>query len=222
MTVSDHENNPFGIQWQRYWDGAPYPESVKRIPHVAFEVDDLDGALVGQKILIRPNSPSPGVTVAFIEVNGAPVELLQIDEPSHEEKQVMTEYTNLQMIEKAKTVLRPRMLSQDHSAGDVACALLSSAGNIYLGVCIDVGSGMGFCAEHSAIAAMITAGESSISKIVAVWGDGVVLPPCGRCREFMYEVDKTNYSTTDVILGENLVVKLKDLLPHPYDEVWNS
>lgn len=23
MTVSDHENNPYGIQWQRYWDGAP-------------------------------------------------------------------------------------------------------------------------------------------------------------------------------------------------------
>jgi len=78
ITVSDHANNPFGIQWQRYWDDAPYPEIVKRIPHVAFEVDDLDTALIGQKILIAPNSPSAGVMVAFIEVNGAPVELLQI------------------------------------------------------------------------------------------------------------------------------------------------
>ena len=79
ITVSDHENNPFGIQWMRYWDGAPYPEVVKRVAHVAFEVDDLDAALVGQKVLIAPNSPSPGVTVAFIEVNGAPVELMHID-----------------------------------------------------------------------------------------------------------------------------------------------
>ena len=78
ITVSDHANNPFGIQWQRYWDDAPYPEIVKRIPHVAFEVDDLDTALIGQKILIAPNSPSAGVMVAFVEVNGAPVELLQI------------------------------------------------------------------------------------------------------------------------------------------------
>jgi len=78
ITVSDHANNPFGIQWQRYWDDAPYPEIVKRIPHVAFEVDDLDTALIGQKILIATNSPSAGVMVAFIEVNGAPVELLQI------------------------------------------------------------------------------------------------------------------------------------------------
>ena len=79
MTVSDHQNNPFGIQWQRYWDGAPYPDLVKSVPHVAFEVDDLEAALNDQKVIIAPNSPSHGVTVAFIEVAGAPVELLQID-----------------------------------------------------------------------------------------------------------------------------------------------
>ena len=79
ITVSDHANNPFGIQWQRYWDDAPYPEIVKRVPHVAFEVDDLCVALIGHKIIIQPNSPSAGVIVAFIEVNGAPVELMQID-----------------------------------------------------------------------------------------------------------------------------------------------
>ena len=134
----------------------------------------------------------------------------------------MKEFTNLQMIEKAKAVLHPRKLSNDNSAGDVACALLSSAGNLYFGVCIDVGSGIGFCAEHGAIAAMITAGESSIAKIVAVWGDGVVLPPCGRCREFMYQIDDTNLSNTDVILAEDHAVKLKELLPHPYGEVWNT
>lgn len=77
MTVSDHENNPFGIQWQRYWDNAPYPDLVKTVPHVAFEVDDLDAAIVGRKVLIRPNSPSEGLLVAFVEVNGAPVELMQ-------------------------------------------------------------------------------------------------------------------------------------------------
>jgi hypothetical protein len=40
MTVSDHQANPFGIQWQRYWEDAPYPEMVKTVPHVAFEVDE--------------------------------------------------------------------------------------------------------------------------------------------------------------------------------------
>ena len=55
------------------------PELVKSVPHVAFEVDDLEEALQGHHILIEPNSPSPGVRVAFIQVRGAPVELMQID-----------------------------------------------------------------------------------------------------------------------------------------------
>ena len=79
ITVSDHQSNPFGIQWQRYWDDAPYPELVKTVPHVAFEVDDLKAALLDQHVIIEPNSPSHGVIVAFIEVQGAPVELMQID-----------------------------------------------------------------------------------------------------------------------------------------------
>lgn len=79
MTVSDHQNNFYGIQWQRYWPDAPYPDLVKTRPHVAFEVDDLAAALAGQNVLIAPNRPSDGLSVAFIEVNGAPVELLQYD-----------------------------------------------------------------------------------------------------------------------------------------------
>ena len=77
MTVSDHKNNPYGIQWQRYWDGAPYPELVKTIPHVAFIVEDLQAEITGKNVIIEPNSPSEGLVVAFIEVNGAPVELME-------------------------------------------------------------------------------------------------------------------------------------------------
>jgi len=77
ITVSDHENNPYGIQWQRYWDDAPYPELVKTVPHVAFVVEDIQAELVGKNLIIEPNSPSEGLIVAFIEVNGAPVELME-------------------------------------------------------------------------------------------------------------------------------------------------
>ena len=85
VTVSDHQDNPFGIQWQRYWEGAPYPDLVKSVPHIAFEVDNLEEALQGYRILIEPNSPSLGVKVAFIEVRGAPVELMQIDHALRED-----------------------------------------------------------------------------------------------------------------------------------------
>lgn len=74
---TDHERNPFGIQWMRYEANCMLPELVKTVPHLAFEVDDLDAALAGQEVVIAPNSPSEGVTVAFIVCDRAPVEFLQ-------------------------------------------------------------------------------------------------------------------------------------------------
>ncbi len=134
----------------------------------------------------------------------------------------MRDLTNRELIDRARAVLMPRDLARGNSAGGVACALQSSTGNVYLGVCMDISSGIGFCAEHSAIAAMITAGESAIAKIVAVCGEDTVLPPCGRCREFMYQIDEANFAHTEVILSEAHSVKLRELLPHPYDEVWTE
>lgn len=77
ITVSDHEDNPYGIQWMRFWPDAPYPDLVKTVPHVAFEVANLTNELIGKKVIIEPNSPSEDWIVAFIEVNGAPVELME-------------------------------------------------------------------------------------------------------------------------------------------------
>jgi hypothetical protein len=74
---TDHENNPFGIQWMRYEPGCPLPDLVKTVPHVAFEVDNLEAALAGHEVLIQPNSPSEGVLVAFVVCDGAPVEFLE-------------------------------------------------------------------------------------------------------------------------------------------------
>ena len=61
----------------RFDSDGPYPEVVKTIPHVAFEVDNLATALVGREILIPPNSPSPGLKVAMILDHGAPIELME-------------------------------------------------------------------------------------------------------------------------------------------------
>ena len=77
--TSGYEASPYGIEWMRFEADSPLPELVKTVPHVAFEVDDLARELEGHQVLIAPNSPSAGVTVAFIVDNGAPVELLHIE-----------------------------------------------------------------------------------------------------------------------------------------------
>ena len=79
--VSGFESSAYGIQWMRFDADAPYPEIVKTVPHVAFEVDDLAAALLGKEILTPPNSPCEGVTVAMILDDGAPVELIEFQPP---------------------------------------------------------------------------------------------------------------------------------------------
>ena len=125
--------------------------------------------------------------------------------------------THDELIALAEAVLRPRMLG-GRLSGDVGAALLTPAGEVYTGVCIDTASGTGFCAEHSAIAAMVTAGGQQIASIVAVWkdanGNAIVLPPCGRCREFMRQIDDRNLDA-EVILGPTTAIKLEsELLPY--------
>lgn len=128
----------------------------------------------------------------------------------------MADQSTDELIKQAEAIVRPQRVG-DRLFGDVGCALLTDRGNVYLGVCIDTASGTGFCAEHSAIAAMVTAGETRIQRIVAVWKDAEdathVIPPCGRCREFIRQVNERNLET-DVVLARGKVVKLKDLLPY--------
>jgi cytidine deaminase len=119
------------------------------------------------------------------------------------------------LIDSAQAVLNPHTVD-GRRFGDVGAALVTEAGNLYSGVCIDTSSGTGFCAEHAAIAAMVTAGEYEIAKIVAVWrdDDGAlhVVPPCGRCREFIRQIDPANLGT-EVVLSRTGSARLRDLLP---------
>jgi cytidine deaminase len=116
------------------------------------------------------------------------------------------------LVARARAVCRPRQLSSGAEAGSVGAALLTAAGNVYTGVCIDTACSMGFCAEHAAAAAMVTAGENQVIKMVAVDADGAVLPPCGRCREFIRQLHEANLDA-QVLVGPEKAVTLRELLP---------
>jgi hypothetical protein len=76
LYVSGFPTSPYGIEWMRFDDSSPLHPLIKSLPHVAFEVDDLDAALVGEHVIFPPGSPSDGVRAAMIVVDGAPVELI--------------------------------------------------------------------------------------------------------------------------------------------------
>ncbi len=83
-SASGYFESPYGVEWMKFDPDCSLPELVKTVPHVAFVVDDIQAAIAGKEVLIKPNSPTDGVTVAFIEDHGAPIEFLQFDRPEAE------------------------------------------------------------------------------------------------------------------------------------------
>lgn len=118
------------------------------------------------------------------------------------------------MYNAAKSVQNDRTISPFVDAGGVAAAILTRAGNIYVGVCIDTCSSLGMCAERNAMANMITNGEYEIDKVVAIVPDGRVGSPCGACREFMMQLSKDSGEIEILTDYENrTTVRLKELVP---------
>ncbi len=77
MYVSGFETSLYGIEWMRFEGDSPVADIIKTVPHIAFEVDDLEQALEGKEIIGEVSNPSPGVKVAMILEHGAPIELIE-------------------------------------------------------------------------------------------------------------------------------------------------
>jgi cytidine deaminase len=132
---------------------------------------------------------------------------------------VMPPASNTELVERAKSLARPKKLSKDCVSAEVGCALITSKNNLFVGVSLDCACGIGTCAEHGAIQNMLANGESRIKTIVAVAEDGTILPPCGRCRELIYQVNGMNREA-NIIVGKHKTRKLKDLLPEPWQKAF--
>ena len=100
----------------------------------------------------------------------------------------------------ARKVQYERKLSPLIEAGTVSAALLTEKGNIYVGVCIDTACSLGMCAERNAIANMITNGECTIQRVIAIGQNGNAIPPCGACREFMTQLALEKYHSIQIML----------------------
>lgn len=128
---------------------------------------------------------------------------------------MLTEPNCEEMIRAAHQLARPISPSKLCSAGGVAALIVAASGHRYTGVCVDFECSMGFCAEHAAAAEMLKNLESQIAYVVAVDWSGKVLPPCGRCREMIWQLDDAN-SEAMVVLGVHLARPLRELLPNPW------
>jgi homotetrameric cytidine deaminase len=120
---------------------------------------------------------------------------------------------DLELVEKAKDLIRKRKSKRS----TVAAALKTKSNRIFHGVNVEIGCSApcSICAEYAAIGTMVSEGEDEIETIVAVSckNNYSVLPPCGKCRQFIRE-----FGDPYVIVpadGRLKKVKLSELYPLP-------
>ena len=120
---------------------------------------------------------------------------------------------DLELIEKARDLIRKRKSKRS----SVGAALRTSSDKVFCGVNIEIecSAPCSICAEYAAIGTMVSEGENEIQTIVAVSSnrDYSVLPPCGKCRQFIREFGNP-YVIVEVG-GKLKKAKLSELYPLP-------
>ena len=116
----------------------------------------------------------------------------------------------IKSIEAAKNAYAP------FSKWNVGAAVLFEDGTVVTGVNVENSSyGGTICAERNAIFQMITNGEQSFSRVLAIMPDGKNGAPCGACRELMVQLMPDTYKNVEILMDYDTerIVTLGELTP---------
>ncbi|MDO4628252.1 MAG: hypothetical protein Q4C70_03635 [Planctomycetia bacterium] len=74
--IMEYENDPFGIEWMQFEDDSPFPECIRKRPHVAFKIANFDEVIKKFKLLVPVSQPRPWMKTCFIEHKGIGIEFI--------------------------------------------------------------------------------------------------------------------------------------------------
>ncbi len=83
--VTNPRADGFNVEWLRFEPDSPVTGLLRTAPHIAYRVDDLVAAIEGHTVLAEPFDPTGRgddfLRAAFVEVDGAVIELMQYGDP---------------------------------------------------------------------------------------------------------------------------------------------
>lgn len=100
----------------------------------------------------------------------------------------------------------------------VGAALRSTSGRIFSGCNVENATyGLTICAERVAIFKAISEGERGFSAIAVVTDTKTLTPPCGACRQLIWEFCGDIPVTMANLSGKSELIQMKELFPKPFD-----
>ena len=123
------------------------------------------------------------------------------------------------LLELLKTAAEARLQSiAPFSNFFVGAALKTEDGKVYTGCNVESASyGLTVCAERVAIWKALSEGERHFVELAIVADTGTLTPPCGTCRQIIWEFAKSATIILGNLHGETQVVSIKELLPRAFD-----
>jgi cytidine deaminase len=101
----------------------------------------------------------------------------------------------------------------------VGAALRSTSGRIFGGCNVENATyGLTICAERVAIFKAVSEGERGFSAIAVVTDTEVLTPPCGACRQLIWEFCGDIPVSMANLKGKLEVIQMRELFPRPFDD----
>lgn len=128
----------------------------------------------------------------------------------------MSEESLQQLLEKAKTARLQSIAPFSNFL--VGAAVKTAGGKVYTGCNVESASyGLTVCAERVAIWKALSEGERDFSELAIVADTGNLTPPCGTCRQIIWEFAKNATIMLGNLRGETQIVSIRELLPRAFD-----
>ena len=103
-------------------------------------------------------------------------------------------------------------------SGFLVGAALLAEGNVFTGVNVEIASyPISVCAERNAIAAMVAAGARKIDAVAVVTGAEQPTPPCGACRQALWEFGRDAVVVCATTGGVRMASTMPELLPGAFE-----
>ena len=128
----------------------------------------------------------------------------------------MSEESLQQLLETAKTARLQSIAPFSNFL--VGAALKTADGKVYTGCNVESASyGLTVCAERVAIWKALSEGERDFIELAIVADTGSLTPPCGTCRQIIWEFAKSATIMLGNLRGETQIVSISELLPRAFD-----
>jgi len=128
----------------------------------------------------------------------------------------LTEESLQELLEKAKAA-RLRSIAP-FSNFLVGAAVKTDEGKVYIGCNVESASyGLTVCAERVAIWKALSEGERQFTELAIVADTDTLTPPCGTCRQIIWEFAKNATIILGNLQGETQIVSIRELLPRAFD-----